>query len=456
MDFYFQTSDQDSIPLELHTKSGYDQLLDKAADNTSRWLLTSKRTVKEGAHYLVPNERGELSKVIIIVKDELSIWSVASLPLKLPPGDYHLSNVNSSSDRELLSLGWGMGAYQFTDYRQGDEAARLRVDADINLERIKSILNATFLARNLVNAPANDMLPSHLAAATKELANDYGADFVEIRGDELLEQNYPLIHAVGRASTDEPRLLKLTWGDESHPLVGIVGKGVCFDSGGLDIKPASGMRWMKKDMGGAAHALGVASFIMANRLPVCLKVFIPAVENAVAGNAFRPGDVIRSRAGKTVEIDNTDAEGRLVMADALSELGALNPDLLIDYSTLTGAARVALGTEVGVFFSRLNQTSHDLYKAASQVEDDIWRLPLHNSYKHQLKSSIADLVNCASSGYGGAITAALFLGEFVDQDCDWVHFDIMAYNMRSRPGRPKGGEAMGLRSVCHFLESRYA
>ena len=456
MDFYFQAPDQASIPIELHTKSDYDQMISTGTDSASKWLLSSKRTVKVGSHYLVPNDQGELSKVIVIVDDDLSLWSVASLPLKLPHADYHLSNLNSSSDREMLTLGWGMGAYQYTRYQKGEESARLMVDADLNLEKIKSILHATFLVRNLVNAPANDMLPSHLAEQAKILANNHDAEFVEIRGDDLLEQNYPLIHTVGRASADEPRLLKLAWGDESHPLVGIVGKGVCFDSGGLDIKPASGMRWMKKDMGGAAHALGLASYIMANELPVSLKVFIPAVENAVAGNAFRPGDVIKSRSGKTIEIDNTDAEGRLVMADALTELNDLNPDLLIDYSTLTGAARVALGTEVGVFFSTSDKTSHDLYRSASQVEDNIWRLPLHKGYKYHLKSNIADLVNCASSGYGGAITAALFLNEFVSKECDWIHFDIMAYNMRSLPGRPKGGEAMGLRSVCHYLESRYS
>ena len=455
MDFYFQTSDQNSIPLELHTKTGFDEMVTSSTDFTSNWLLSSKRSDSIGAYYLIPNERGEVSKVIAIVADELSIWSIACLPLKLPQGDYHLSNVNSISEKEMLTLGWGMGAYQYTKYHQGEASARLKVDADLNLTKVDSILNATFLVRDLINVPANDMLPSHLTDEAKRLAQTHKADFVEIRGDDLLKQNYPLIHAVGRASTDEPRLLKLTWGNESDPLLGIVGKGVCFDSGGLDLKPASGMRWMKKDMGGAAHALGLASYIMANALPVRLQVLIPAVENAVAGNAFRPGDIIKSRSGKTIEIDNTDAEGRLVMADALTELSAINPDLLIDFSTLTGAARVALGTEVGVFFSKSDKTSHALYKSANEVEDDIWRLPLHKGYKGQLKSSIADLVNCSSSGYGGAITAALFLNEFVGQECDWLHFDVMAYNMRNRPGRPKGGEAMGLRSVCHFLESRY-
>ncbi|MEM9103783.1 MAG: leucyl aminopeptidase family protein, partial [Pseudomonadota bacterium] len=292
--------------------------------------------------------------------------------------------------------------------------------------------------------------------ATKSLADSFGADFIEIKGDDLLKQNYPLIYTVGKASVDEPRLLKLRWGDDSNPLLGLVGKGVCFDSGGLDLKSAAGMRWMKKDMGGAAHVLGLASFIMANKLPVCLEVLIPAVENAVSGNAFRPGDVIVARNGKSVEIDNTDAEGRLVMADALAELSEKKPDLLIDFATLTGAARVAVGTEVAAFFSNNDTTSHNLYKAAKRVEDDIWRLPIHHAYFDHIKSTIADVVNCSSGGYGGAITAALFLNEFVEKKCDWLHFDMMAYNMRSRPGRPKGGEAMGLRGVCEFLTARYS
>ena len=455
MDFFYESSDQKSTPIELHTKSSYDEIISASSNISSNWLLTSNRSVSTGSHYLIPDTDGNLSKVVVIVPDEFSIWSIASLPLKLPCGDYHLSNITSMAEKEKLCLGWGLGTYQYAKFKKSKDCARLHLDPNIDRVKLKSKIDSTNLVRDLINTPANEMLPTHLADAAKSLANDNYADFVEIVGKDLLKQNYPLIHAVGRASIDEPRLLKLTWGDESNPLVGIVGKGVCFDSGGLDIKSAAGMRWMKKDMGGAAHALGLANYIMANDLPVHLQVLIPAVENAVSGNAFRPGDVITSRAGKSVEIDNTDAEGRLVMADALAELTEKNPDLLIDFSTLTGAARVALGTEVGVFFSKQDKTSHELYKSAKKVEDDIWRLPIHEGYKDQLKSSIADLANCSSSGYGGAITAALFLNEFVDQDCDWLHFDIMAYNMRNRPGRPKGGEAIGLRSVCHFLESRY-
>ena len=342
MNFFYEQSDQASTPLELLTKSSYDELIASPSDNTANWLLTSNRSVNTGSHYLIPDTNGNLTKVVVIVPDEISIWSIASLPLKLPAGEYYLANITSVEDKEKLYLGWGLGAYQYTKFKKSRNCARLRLDTDVDHTKLKTKIGSTTLVRDLINTPANEMLPSHLAAAVKTLANEFYADFVEILGDDLLKQNFPLIHAVGRASSDEPRLLKLTWGETSHPLVGIVGKGVCFDSGGLDIKSATGMRWMKKDMGGAAHALGLANYIMANNLPVHLQVLIPAVENAVAGNAFRPGDVIESKAGKTVEIDNTDAEGRLVMADALAELTAQSPDLLIDFSTLTGAARVAL------------------------------------------------------------------------------------------------------------------
>ncbi len=403
----------------------------------------------------MPDVDGKLNQVVVIVDDNLSIWTIAGLSLVLPTGNYFLSDSISVEDRQKLTIGWGLGSYQYSKYLPIKECARLSFSSDIDQTTALAVINSTQLVRDLINEPANEMMPLHLSESAQRLATKFNATCEEVIGDELLKQNYPLIHAVGRASIYEPRLIKLEWGKAEHPLLCIAGKGVCFDSGGLDIKSASGMRWMKKDMGGAAHALGLANYIMETNLPVRLQVSIPAVENAISNNAYRPGDVIVSRSGLSVEIDNTDAEGRLVLADAIAELCEHQPDLLIDFATLTGAARVALGTEVGVFFSEMDKTSHGLYSSAKSSEDDIWRLPLHQGYKHQLKSTIADMVNCASSGYGGAITAALFLQSFVSDDCDWVHFDVMAYNMRARPGRPKGGEAMGLRSVCQYLESRY-
>ena len=452
--FYNSISDQ-SIQIQLYTKVEYENYVNSTIDFTTVWLLSSNRVVKTGDTILVPDSEGTVNQVIVIVDTCLSIWSIASLPLTLPQGDYVFSESINLEDRERLTLGWGLGSYQYTKYTKKKPVARLLLHSDIDTSKIQASIEATYLVRDLINDPGNEMMPSHLSSAAQSLASEFGASFKETKGEELLQQNYPLIHAVGRASEHEPRLLQIEWGKASDPLLCIAGKGVCFDSGGLDIKNATGMRWMKKDMGGAAHALGVARYVMQSNLPVRLHVSIPAVENAISNNAYRPGDVIVSRSGKSVEIDNTDAEGRLVLADAISELCERKPDLLIDFATLTGAARVALGTEVGVFFSEHDKTAHDLYATARETEDDIWRLPLHDGYKHQLKSSIADMVNCASSGYGGAITAALFLKYFVANHCDWVHFDIMAYNMRSRAGRPKGGEAMGLRSVCQYLEERY-
>jgi len=455
MDCFYETQGVDDIQIVLLTKSEFDELSNSSLDYTTNWILSSSRSVKAGAHYLIPNDEGKLSQVVVIVDNKTSIWSLANLPQSLPTGNYYLSDAIPVLDRQKMCIGWGLGAYQYSEYQSSIECARLLIEKDINKANVYANINSTNIVRDLINKPANEMMPQHLSEASKQLAEKYNAIFSEVINDDLLTQNYPLIHAVGRASIHAPRLIKLEWGNPKHSLLCIAGKGVCFDSGGLNIKPGNGMRWMKKDMGGAAHALGLANYIMETELPVFLRVYIPAVENAISGDAYRPGDVIVSRSGLSVEIDNTDAEGRLVLADALHELKEMKPDLLIDFATLTGAARVALGTEVGVFFSQSDNTSHGLYASANAAEDDIWRLPLHKGYKHQLKSNIADMVNSASSGYGGAITAALFLQSFVDDDCDWVHFDIMAYNMRSRSGRPKGGEAMGLRSVCCYLDSRY-
>jgi len=308
--------------------------------------------------------------------------------------------------------------------------------------------------RDLINTPANDMLPSHLASAAEDVAREFGARATTTVGDDLAK-GFPMIHAVGRASTDAPRLIDLVWGDPAHPKVTLVGKGVCFDSGGLDLKPANGMRLMKKDMGGAAHALGLARLVMANALPVRLRVLIPAVENAVAGNAFRPGDVIRARSGTTVEIDNTDAEGRLVLCDALSLACEEKPAALIDYSTLTGAARTALGTELPALFANDDALAVGIESAGRACADLVWRLPLHAPYKKMLDSKIADFANGSSSPYAGAIVAALFLETFVAAGVPWAHFDIMAWNTASQPGRPEGGEAMGLRAVYAMLAERF-
>lgn len=298
-------------------------------------------------------------------------------------------------------------------------------------------------------------MPQHLSAVMAELAQTYAGVFEEIVGDDLLAANYPCIHTVGRASVNEPRLIDMHWGDKKNPLVTLVGKGICFDSGGLDIKPAAGMRTMKKDMGGAAQVIGLAQLIMALDLPVRLRVLIAAAENAISSNSFRPGDIIRTRSGITVEIDNTDAEGRLVLCDALTEACDASPDLLIDFATLTGAARVAVGTEISAFFCNDRVLAGEIQAAGESVQDPTWELPLHKGYRSLLESHVADTVNSASTPFGGATTAALYLQNFVSADIPWAHFDIMAWNNRKRPGRPIGGEAMGIRAVFDMLEKRY-
>ena len=322
------------------------------------------------------------------------------------------------------------------------------------LRRVRGQVAGIYRVRDLVNTPAEDMMPEHLSDAVKTMAGEFNAKVAEIVGDALLKKNFPAIHAVGRAASHAPRLIDLRWGKSNHPKLTLVGKGVCFDSGGLDLKPASGMRLMKKDMGGAAHAIGLAHMIMSAGLPVRLRMLVPAVENAVSGNAYRPGDVVTSRKGLSIEIDNTDAEGRVILCDALTEAAAETPDLVIDFATLTGAARVALGTDLPAMFCNHDQVAQGLADSAASVHDPVWRLPLYRPYRELIDSPIADIVN-SGGPYGGAITAALFLQDFVPAATPWVHFDLMAWNLRSRPGRPEGGEAMGLRAILDYLRVRY-
>jgi len=358
---------------------------------------------------------------------------------------------------DALAIGWGLGCYQFARYKKPQRSpARLKLPGRSAHPLIVEAVDAVALVRDLINTPAEDMMPQDLASVAEEMAQTYAASFSQIVGDDLLAENYPCIHTVGRASVHQPRLIDMRWGSKKHPLVTLVGKGVTFDSGGLDLKPAAGMRQMKKDMGGAAHVLGLARMIMALELPIQLRVLIPTAENAVSSNSFRPGDVIRTRHGLSVEIDNTDAEGRLLLCDALSEACAEKPDLIVDFATLTGAARVAVGTEIAAYFASHNDLSAALMSAGETVDDPVWQLPLHKGYDSMLDSKVADLQNCAPTPFGGAITAALYLRRFVDKSVPWFHFDIMAYNNRSRRGRPVGGEAMGVRAVFEMLHNRYA
>jgi leucyl aminopeptidase len=445
----FTNENKKAISIQVITQKDYSAWLKKQNSFIKKWLESSQFRSEAGCTSLVPDASGQLSQVVTIVPDKNYFWCVGNLPYFLPEGVYSFDA--KSLDEKKLAIAWGLGAYQFTVYKKP-----LRKPAQLFLKKsdeVSYIVESIYLCRDLINIPTDDMGPTELAKATDQLAKKFQAKVKHIVGDDLLKQNYPLIYAVGRASDDAPRLIDLRWGNKKHKKITLVGKGVCFDSGGLDIKPSSYMLLMKKDMGGAAHVLALARMIMQAKLPVNLRVLIPAVENVISGNAYRPGDIFKSRKGLTVEIGNTDAEGRLVLADALTEACSEKPDLLIDIATLTGAARVALGTELPALFCNDDEVAHEVVRASNLVEDPIWRLPLFSLYRELLNSPYADINNAGQDSYAGAITAALFLKEFVPDNIPWMHFDLMAWNLRPRPGRPQGGEAMALRTLFHFIRN---
>lgn len=445
-----------TIPLIPCLGSQLKGYLKQQPKSVKCWVRQSDFTAKEGEFCLIPNDKGEIAQVLFgIAKGTEYRWALSALAEKLPLGHYRLQSDWTKDQQQQAAIGWGLACYQFEHYKQSDRIAPSLL-LEKKVKRVKAFVAAFTLVRDLVNTPAADMMPQDLAVVAKALSNTFDAKFKQIKGENLLRKNYPCIHAVGRASKHEPRLIRLRWGDTSHPKVSLIGKGVCFDTGGLDLKPSQFMRFMKKDMGGAAHVLGLAQLIMTLNLPIYLDVFISAADNAISNDAFRPGDVLHTRSGKTVEIDNTDAEGRLVLCDALTKAGESNPDLIIDFATLTGAARVAVGTEIPAFFTNNNTLSAEINQASAQAEEVVWQLPMHTPYRPYLDSDIADLLNSSPQGYGGAITAALYLNEFVDEKTSWAHFDMMAWNNRHRSGRPKGGEAMGLFAVFQLLENRYA
>ncbi|MGA1371188.1 MAG: leucyl aminopeptidase family protein [Pseudomonadales bacterium] len=441
-----------ATPIERLRAADLDAFSADLDERARAWLDRAAFRAKPGQVAWLPDADGLPARVLVGVDGSPSLATLGGLPLTLPAGDYKVVGALT----ELEALGWATGAYQFARYRErAREAARLVLPAALDAQALNALAFATTLTRDLINTPAADMLPSHLAAEAEALAERHNAGCTILVGEELVDAGLHTIHAVGRAADDAPRLIDIEWGDQHHPEIVLIGKGVCFDSGGLDIKPAGAMRTMKKDMGGAAHVLGLAHLIMTARLPVRLRVLVPAVENAISGNAFRPGDVIATRKGLTVEIDNTDAEGRLVLCDAMAVAAERKPALMIDFATLTGAARTAVGTELAAMFSNDDTVADAISAAGAAVDDPVWRMPLHQPYAAMLDSKVADLVNSASSPYAGAITAALFLERFAE-NLPWVHFDIMAWNIRARPGRPEGGEAMGMRAVFEYLRTRFA
>ena len=448
---FYQSINDHAIPIMLFTVEEYAQS-QIFSDQERRSLAVMQFGAKIGEVALIWDKKGTLAKVFVGAGDAIDSAGVASAVLKLPPGTYQITNAIP----EHAVLVWSLAQYRFDHYQKVLPLPRILAINPKYLSTIVRKADAIFMVRDLINMPPNVLNPQGLATVASELAETHHAQCQIMVGDELITHNYPAIHAVGRAAHSAPRLIHLSWGDANHPHVTLVGKGVCFDSGGLDLKNAAGMRLMKKDMGGAAHVLGLAKWMMSENLPIYLQVFIPAVENAVSEQAYRPGDILVMRNGTRVEIDNTDAEGRLILADALTKACEQPPELLIDFATLTGAARIAVGTEIAALFSNNDALATEIQSYGAKCVDPIWQLPLYAGYQSLFESRIADLMNSSPSPYAGAIVAALFLQYFIKPEINWLHFDIMAWNVGSQPGKPEGGEAMGMLAVGHYLIDKYS
>jgi leucyl aminopeptidase len=447
---------QDATAIHLTTKLGFDDLAKTLSAGQRAALAAQKFEGAPGSVGIVPDGDGVFVVGGVANPEELSSYCLAALADRLPEGTYRLVDHQPGAG----IFGWITAHYAFTRYRKDENTTGPRILLTQQVGRMPGLIaeaEADMLVRDLVNTPAEDMGPAALEAEFEKLAKTYGGELTTTKGDAL-EQGYPMVHAVGRAAarSHAPRIMHLEWGPKDAPVLALIGKGVCFDSGGLDIKPAAGMRLMKKDMGGAAHVIALAGLVMNAGLKVRLHVLVPAVENAIAGSAFRPGDVLSSRKGLSVEIHNTDAEGRLVLGDALTRASEEKPDLVIDFATLTGAARIALGPDYAAMMTRRDDTAQEMIDAGRANDDEPWRLPLPEAYREYLKSDIADIVNAQSNPYAGASVAGLFLDRFVAEGVDWVHFDTFGWCPFPKPGRSKGGAAYGLRAAFHMLKARYA
>ena len=452
----FVSDSAESVPVTLVAGDDVARRLAALDPTSRRWAEATGFKAEPGQRLLVPDGEGRLARVLVGWRPDEPNWALAALPDALPERDFRLDPEPDGAS--LLALGWALGAYAFTRYKKRDKGwARLIWPRGADRGLVERLAAGIFLARDLINTPTEDMGPEQLGEAAWDLAGRHAARCDVIAGEALLAANYPMIHAVGRASgpARQPRLIDVVWGEASAPKVTLVGKGVCFDTGGLDLKPSGAMRLMKKDMGGAATVLGLAEAIMAAELPVRLRVLVPAVENSVSADAIRPLDVIRTRKGLTVEIGNTDAEGRLVLCDALTEADSEKPALLIDMATLTGAARTALGPDLPALFANDDALAEDLLGAGTAAADPLWRLPLWAGYRSMFSSKVADLNNISESPFAGAIVAALYLEEFVSRDTKWAHIDTYAWNQKSRPGRPEGGEALALRALYALIAQRF-
>jgi leucyl aminopeptidase len=454
----FASPTDTAVPVTFVTSATWAETRDQLDARSRAFADAAGFEPKTGRHLLLAGPDGGLAGVLFGLENAsdqpTDLLRPGALPGLLPAGVYRFAN--APRDARLAALAFALGSYRFSRYRKAEEkAVRLVWPPGVDAADITRIAEGVWLARDLINTPANDMGPAELEEAARAVASRHGASPRVIIGENLLSENFPLVHAVGRAAARAPRLIDFTWGDGAHPKVTLIGKGVCFDTGGLDVKPESGMLNMKKDMGGAATVLALAHMLMDCGARLRLRVLIPAVENSIGGAAFRPRDIYRSRKGITVEIGNTDAEGRLILADALTLADEEKPELIIDMATLTGAARVALGTEVVPFYTDDDALAAALAQSAAAESDPLWRLPLWGPYDQLLDSKVADVNNVSGGGFAGSITAALFLRRFVSAAKTWLHFDIFAWNQAGKPGRPEGAECQAARALYHLLVGRY-
>lgn len=450
-----------SIPIHLVHEDDIDQWRAAQDHSTRNWAVTNAFKAERNKILLVPGAQGRAASVVVGLgrrntREEFA-WLAAALPDRLPEGRYQLADSLPQPAATHFAFGWSYGQYRFERYRRAPapRCVQLQLPRGADAAEVERLRAATVLARDLINTPANDLSPEVLALTAVEVAKRYAGKHRVIVGDELLKERFPTVHAVGRAAAVAPRVFDMEWGNASHPKVTLVGKGVCFDSGGLDIKPAASMLLMKKDMGGSAVALALAQLVMDAKLPVRLRLILPIVENAISSNAYRPGDVLTTRKGLTVEVGNTDAEGRLILCDALALADEDKPDLLVDMATLTGAARVALGPELPALFTTDDAAAEELLRIGMEESDPMWRMPLWAGYEDELSSKIADLNNVSSSGFSGAIFGALFLRRFVVEARTWMHLDLYAWNGKERPGRPVGAEPQTVRALYSMLKNRY-
>ncbi|WP_150468290.1 M17 family metallopeptidase [Francisella sp. SYW-9] len=449
---FSQDKDSSSLPIFLIKKDNFANWLKQQSSFLQNFVkqFDNNKTI-----FVAPNSDGNVDKVICLVSK--SMFSVADLPTQLPSGDYHIEH-SDIHDLNLYYIAFALACYKFERYKSNVSDIDIKLFLPQEYQHILINVEANYIVRDMITTPAEDMGPADISETIKKLAKQFGAEFDEIVGEELANQGYMGIYSVGKGSHRPPRLVRLNWGDNRHPKVSIVGKGVTFDTGGLDIKPAAAMLLMLKDMGGAANAIGLAYMIMKYKLPVNLSLVIPTVENAVDAKSFRPSDIVKMKNGTTVQITNTDAEGRLILVEPLYEEAQKKPEYLIDFSTLTGSARAAVGPEISAFFCNNNEVANEVYKYGESMQDYVWRLPLADCYRKSLKTEFADISHCDLSPFAGAVKAALFMEHFVGENDDapnWIHFDMMAWNASSTPGKPKGGEMMAARAMFELLKDKY-